>query len=308
MREAVLKVPFIASFGSFIDDTSVLADLILPDHSFLEAWSDARAESGAAVAVATLAPPAMRPLHQTRATPDVWLEISRRMTPPLDLPWATFDEMLKASFSTLGPGAPEEVWAQAQRQGGWWGEAPARPGPARAAGGAHPPQGGGAVEATFDGAPDQFPFYFLPYASQALYDGSLAHLPWLQELPDVISTAMWSTWVEINPQTAARLQIAEGDVVEVGSQHGTLRAPALVSPGLAPDVLAMPVGQGHGTFTRYASGRGVNPLRLLAPVTEPATGALAWAATRVRLVRLGPGDGRLVLFAGSKTEHPVPAR
>ena len=35
-----LKVPFIASFGSFLDDTSVLADLILPDHSFLESWID----------------------------------------------------------------------------------------------------------------------------------------------------------------------------------------------------------------------------------------------------------------------------
>ena len=54
-----------------------------------------------------------------------------------------------------------------------------------------------------------------PYASQAFLDGSLAHLPWLQEMPDPITTAMWSSWVEINPQTAARLRIAEGDVVEI---------------------------------------------------------------------------------------------
>jgi len=36
VKEAFEKVPFIASFGSFIDETSNLADLILPDHSFLE--------------------------------------------------------------------------------------------------------------------------------------------------------------------------------------------------------------------------------------------------------------------------------
>ena len=47
VREAVLKVPFVVSFGSFIDDTSALADLILPDHSVLESWTDARPESGA---------------------------------------------------------------------------------------------------------------------------------------------------------------------------------------------------------------------------------------------------------------------
>jgi len=60
-REGLLKVPFIASFGSFLDETSVLADLILPDHSFLESWVDGRPESGSAIPIATLAPPAVRP-------------------------------------------------------------------------------------------------------------------------------------------------------------------------------------------------------------------------------------------------------
>ena len=119
-----------------------------------------------------------------------------------------------------------------------------------------------------------------------------------------MSTAMWSSWVEINPQTAARLGIAEGDLVEIASKHGTLRAPALVSPGVAPDVIAMPAGQGHETFTRYASGRGQNPIKILAPVIEPETGALAWAATRIRLARVSGPTGDLILFAGGVVEHP----
>ena len=55
-------------------------------------------------------------------------------------------------------------------------------------------------------------------------------------------------------------------MLEVASQHGTLRAPALVTPGIAPDVIAMPVGQGHENFTRYATGRGANPISILAPM------------------------------------------
>src|SRR5262245_8356327 len=43
-REALQAVPFIVSFGGFVDDTSVLADLILPDHSFLESWIDSLPE------------------------------------------------------------------------------------------------------------------------------------------------------------------------------------------------------------------------------------------------------------------------
>lgn len=154
----------------------------------------------------------------------------------------------------------------------------------------------------FDGAEKEFPFHFLPFASQMLFDGSLAHLPWMQEAPDPVSTAMWSTWVEINSRTAERLGIKQGDLVEVASQHGKLEAPALISPGIAPDVVAMPVGQGHEHFTRYASGRGANPISILAPVVVPETWSLAWAATRVKLSRVG--EARLVLFAGGMREHP----
>ena len=98
VREAFEKAPFIVSFASFVDETSVLADLILPDHSFLESWSDALPESGSMVAVASVAPPAMKPLFQTRATPDVLLDVAQKLKKPLGLPWQTYDEMLKATF------------------------------------------------------------------------------------------------------------------------------------------------------------------------------------------------------------------
>jgi hypothetical protein len=67
-------------------------------------------------------------------------------------------------------------------------------------------------------------------------------------------------------------------------------------------VIAMPVGQGHENFTRYATGRGANPVKILAPVAEPETGALAWAATRVKVTRIGPPAGDLILFAGEMRE------
>jgi molybdopterin-containing oxidoreductase family iron-sulfur binding subunit len=99
------------------------------------------------------------------------------------------------------------------------------------------------------------------------------------------------------------LGIAQGDLVEITSQHGTLRSAAYLSPGIAPDVVAMPAGQGHANYTRYASGRGENPVDLLAPMTEDTTGAVAWAATRVKIARVDEADGRLILFAGGMREH-----
>jgi molybdopterin-containing oxidoreductase family iron-sulfur binding subunit len=115
---------------------------------------------------------------------------------------------------------------------------------------------------------------------------------------------MWSSWVEINTQTAERLGIRQGDLVEITSSQGSIQSPAFLSPGIAPDVVAMPVGQGHENYTRYASGRGENPIGILAPVYEQETGALAWAATRVQIRKVADADGRLALFAGSLREYP----
>ena len=303
VREALEQVPFTVSFGSFLDETSILADLILPDHSFLESWVGAIPESGSLTPVAGVAAPVMQPLHETRATPDVLLEIGRRLQRPLEVSWGTFEAMLEDMFSGLPPlEAGGNPWADARAQGGWWGAAN-RAVPAAA--GDDPPAPVPYAMPQFDGEASDYPFHFLPYASTAFLDGSLAHLPWLQEMPDPLTSAMWSSWVEINPRTAARLGVAQGDAVEVASRHGTLRAPALLSPGLAPDVIAMPAGQGHEVFTRFASGRGANPAAILAPMAESGTGALAWAATRVRIARAdGTGD-RLILFAGSMREDVV---
>ncbi len=311
VRETLERVPFIASFGSFIDDTSALADLILPDHSFLESWTDTLPEAGASVAVANAAGPVMRPLHQTRATPDVFLEVAGKLGRPVTLPWKTFEEMVKASM-------PEEAWAEVQKQGwtsrtgaesrtaGSRATAPSTAVPGARASEPEPRTANASryTEPQFDGDANAYPFYFLPYPSQAFFDGSLAHLPWLQELPDPLTSSMWSSWVELNPATAQKMNIGQGDLVEVSSTQGTVRAPAVLSPGIAPDLIAMPVGQGHGTFTRYARGRGANPIAILAPVTEAETGALAWAATRVKIARAGDADRSLILFAGEVHEHP----
>ena len=309
LREALDKIPFIASFGSFVDETSALADLILPDHSPLESWLDDVPESGTVEAVASLAPPAVRPLHNTRAMPDLLLEVAHQLDGDFSkaLPWKTFEEMLRSAYQELkghsgsiAAADSEEFWQKAREQGGWW-SAQVKNAEGKRPSIARTPFR--LTEPEFDGSVADFPFHFMPYPSQLLLDGSLAHLPWMQETPDPLTSAMWSTWVEINPKTAERLRVRQSDLVEVESQHGKVQAPALLSPGIAPDVIAMPVGQGHENFGRYASGRGTNPIAILAPnMLEPETHSLAWAATRVKISRVG--EGKLILFAGGLSRFP----
>ena len=276
VADKLKQVPFIASFGSFIDETSALADLILPDHSFLESWVDASPESGSQKAAPSKFGPVMKPLYDTRSTPDVLLEVSRGLAKPLTGLPNTFEEYLnqEAKPSNAKPASPKPASPMAY------------------------------ADPVFDGEASQYPFHFLPYASQALYDGSLAHLPWLQEMPDPMTSGMWCSWIEINAKKAEELGIHQGDVIEIASTQGSVRAPAFLNPGIAPDAVAMPVGQGHTNFTRYATNRGVNALAILAPATVGDTGELAWSATRVKITRVSGPDQSLILYAGATRERP----
>ena len=280
VADALKRVPFIVSFGSFIDETSALADLILPDHSFLESWVDAAPESGSLKAAPSKFGPVMRPLYDTRSTPDLLLEVSRGLAKPLTGLPNTFEEYLNT-----------------ERRGGT-SVPPARAGASKEAPLPY-------ADPVFDGDVSQYPYHFMPYASQGLYDGSLAHLPWLQEMPDPMTSGMWCSWVEINEKKARELGIEQGDLIEVTSTQGSVRAPAFLNPGISPEAVAMPVGQGHTNFTRYASNRGVNPISILAPTTIAETGTLAWSATRVKIARVGgPETDSLILFGGATRERP----
>jgi menaquinone reductase, molybdopterin-binding-like subunit len=309
VRETLAKIPNIVSFGSFIDETSALADLILPDHAPLESWLDSVPESGSSRVVVNLAAPAVLPLHDTRAMPDVLLGLAHQLggEAAKALPWTTFDAMLRAAYVPLRSHAgsidaktDDDFWDALQTQGGWWSGPTADK--AVAAEKREP------VSVNSSKGPEaagDFPFIFLPYVSQSFGDGSLAHLPWLQELPDVLTSAMWSSWVEIHPKTGERLGIKPGDLVEITSSQGSVRAAAVLSPGIAPDMVAMPVGQGHQNFGRFATGRGANPLSILESSGVVDTGALAWAATPVKLIRAGgPEQAKLVLYAGGMSQFP----
>ncbi len=292
-EDALRRVPFIASFASFPDETTALADLVLPVHTTLEDWGDDVPDPAPGIPVVTFQQPVVQPVHDTRGFTDILLDAARRIggAAAQALPWPDTRTLLRARAQELQatgrwpgtPGSFEQYWTRLLQQGGWW-DTGARP-PAPAAPAAILPSR--MAPPRFAGDQRDYPYHLVVYSSSALLEGQLAHLPWLQAMPDPMTTVAWTTWIELNPETARRLGVAEGAIVSVESPAGSLETTVYVYPGIPPDVVAMPLGQGHTVYGRYARGRGENPFRLLAPVAEEETGALAWAATRVRITRTG---------------------
>lgn len=293
--EAIARVPFVVSFSSFVDETAVWADLILPDHTYLESWGYQVPSPGADRPVVSSQQPVVRPLYDTLSTADVLLGLAARLGGKAAeaLPWKdeasfleeTVGELYGSSLGAYDARTPSGFWALWRQYGGWWSEKEIRREPELTGVMQNPLPVSGPQ---FEGDPEDYPFHLYPFSSILLTDGRGANLPWLQEAPDPMTTVQWGMWVELNPKTALSLGVSDNDVVVVESPYGMLEAPVVIYPGIRPDVIAIPVGQGHQDYGRFAQVvGGSNPLALVAPVTDPGTGALAWGATRVRLKQTG---------------------
>ena len=86
-----------------------------------------------------------------------------------------------------------------------------------------------------------------------VWDGRFADNAWLLEMPRPFTRLTWDNAALIAPATAARLGIKTEDVLTIGANGHSVRAPFFVLPGQAPDCITLPLG-----FGRRAGGLGVD--------------------------------------------------
>lgn len=284
-RSAFSSAGTVISFSPFLDDTTAYADWILPDHDRLEGPALAVPDASPVPAV-TAAPAFAAPLHDSRqieTTLSALAQAAGKPFQPLDV-----ESSLARLHAGLDPDA-DEADARAfvgngLREGGWRGKRPE--------GAAVRPTN---LNVTGMGA-KQGPLLFQAYASLQFGEGDGANRPWLQELPDPGSSAMWGLPVEIDPGTAKQLGLRNGDVVRVESEHGSLEAPVYVHPAAIPGVVSMALGSGHDNYGRYATGRGSNPMVVVGDMRDRRTGACTFGPTAVRVTKTG-SKGRLIQFS-----------
>jgi hypothetical protein len=101
----------------------------------------------------------------------------------------------------------------------------------------------------------------VPFATLSLRDGSLGNRPWMQELPDPITTVVWGAWIEINSAVAAEQKIHRHDLIRVTLEgvDQPIVGPAFPMPSLHPDAIAIPVGQENPDYSGWSNlnfGRG----------------------------------------------------
>ncbi len=315
------RIPLVVGFSPYLDETSEYADLLLPDSTFLEKWFLEPLEPSLGYPATGLGQPAVEPVYDTRNVADVLMDLARAVGGSMAaaMPWDSFEEAIREQVVGLyedGLGMPSgevsgsfgQFWAEFQSRSVWY----------------HQPYEFGQWERVFATPSGKFEFYsqtlkerlealdlpvedadLLPRYDTPVFAGDEGeypfhlrafktityterwgnNMPWLQDIYGLHVHEQWDSWVELNPETAHELHIQDGDRVLVESPQGSIELKARLWPGTPPDVLSIPMGQGHTSGGRWTEGRGNNPNQIIAALTDPLTGEIAAQSTRVRIRR-----------------------
>jgi molybdopterin-containing oxidoreductase family iron-sulfur binding subunit len=234
LAAALARVPFVAAFTNELDETAARAQVAIPDHHFLESWSDVTVRAG----VTGIQQPAMSPVLSTRPAADVLVAAAKTLGKAAGLPDGTFGDALRQSFDEkeierggrFAELVPEPVSPSEQILAGAW------------------------TPTVLAGPPGGLPLVVAPTLRHA--DGLPPRNALLQELPDPLTTISWSGWVELHPTTAAALGVRTGDVVALENAAGASELPAYVTPGVRAGVAAAPVGHAHALLDGRAPALG----------------------------------------------------
>ena len=294
VKKAFDKIPFIVSFSSYMDETAQNADLILPNHTYLERWEDVPVTSGIVNPIIGLSRPVIKPQFMTRHTGDVFIHIAGKLGGKISdaFPWDNYETCLK---TTLG-----KKWDSLVKNGVVKDYVNRPPASAEIF---HTPSkkfeflttavqkvSGKDIDAfphfspvKVGGDDTNYPLTLIPYDSMRLAHGFIGDPPFVIKTVSDTVLKQNDVFVEINPDTARIHHLREGRYAMLITPVGKAKVKIRLFDGIMPGVIALPRGLGHTAYDKYLAGKGVNVNELIGPVEDPVSGLDAAWGIRAKL-------------------------
>jgi len=241
---ALQKTPLAVYHGLYGNETAAFCPWVISGTHYLEEWSDARAVDGSTMIVQ----PLIAPLYGSKSAHEL-------LTVFGDYPEASgYDIVRSYWYEQHGGGNFDEWWRRTVHDGFAAGSA-FQPVNVRVRMTSFPPAaqpstGGGGMEMIF--RPDP-----------SVYDGRFADNAWLQECAKPMTKVVWDNVVMMSPETAARMDIIQADIVEIQNAGKKVEGAIWIQPGHPNDSISVFVGYGRQRAGRAGKGMGFDgyPLR-----------------------------------------------
>jgi molybdopterin-containing oxidoreductase family iron-sulfur binding subunit len=234
------------------DETAQIADVVLPVDSPLESWGDYEPYTG----IHSIMQPTMSRVVDSRSLGDIFIALTRNASEKNPLFRSTLIDRWRGIYEKSGLSEGfNEFWNSILRKGFYIEPVPTTK-----------PSLKSSATLTLKTAQSiqnkKMQLWLWP--SIMLYDGRLANRGWMQESPEPVSYTVWSSWVDIHPETALSLGIKSGENVVVSNGKGTLQLPVRITDETAPLSISIMIGQGHSASELHiAKGVGVNPFEIV---------------------------------------------
>jgi anaerobic selenocysteine-containing dehydrogenase len=279
-QKQIEKIPFVVSFSSYMDETAMHADLILPNHMYLERYQDIPITAGMAQPLMGLARPIVEPLFDTMHVGDVIIRMAQELGGGIAdaFPWESYDVCLEETLGDKWETLNETgVWVDEAFQAASWEDAFTTASGKFEFGNASMDLSPGFNALAPEGDEASYPLILIPYDSMRLANNAVTNPPFVMKtVEDTVLKGNFGL-VEVNPETAKSLGLSEGCVAHLKTPRGESRVKIHLYDGIMPGVVAMPKGLGHHTQDRFTTGKGSNIKELMGPVEDQASGLdVAW--------------------------------
>ncbi len=269
--EMLKKVDFLVVMDMFMTETAKHADLFLPATTFLERLELVDYYSVIfGIPYMMLRKKAIEPIGQAKSDVDFWLEVARKMGYHEQFPWKSVEDVVNWVLEPTGYSV--EDLTEKNPSGVWTGEV--RYGEYMQRGFRTP---SGRIELYSDTLAemgyDPLPVPKDPV--QEIYGEEES-----REYPVILTTGARNVYfthsqlrnvekmrkilpepyAEINPETARKYGIEDGEYISVSTKYGSIRIRAKVTDGIVPDVINIPHGWKEANVNALTPSRPADPI------------------------------------------------
>ena len=332
--EALERVETVVSFSSYMDETTQMADLVLPSPTYLERLEDVATPPGLQYAIFGLSKPVLSPRFENRHPGDVLIQLAKSAggSVAASFPWDNYETALKEKVKgiagassgrvadeadlkpwqgrlgkRIGPNYSsfDDLWEMLTEHTCWFDTSQAMPSWSEAF---QTPSGKfefycqklrqfgvRGKDLTYlphyepigpAGDPSTYPLILMGYDILSITNGPLANPPFMNKLLFDFELKRNDSFVQINPKTAAKTGLREGDKITLQSERGSLEVRVHLSEAARPGVVFIPMGLGHTGFDSFIKGKGVNANEILMVLQDRVTGLASWWGTRVKISKV----------------------
>jgi anaerobic selenocysteine-containing dehydrogenase len=297
VAKAFDRIPFVVSFSTYLDETAYHADLILPNHHYLERWEDLPTPVGVPKPILGLLKPVVSPQFDTRHTGDVIISIGKELGGAVAkaFPWENYEAALREAVGDKWDTLEEKGYVEeTDYKPPAWTKAFGTPSGKFEFYVTAFDQAGIKMDKDLqylphydrvqpEGDPATYPLILIPAELMRLANGALGNPPFLTKTLEETELKRDDLFVEVNPKTAANHGLSEGRYAVLQTPKGKAKVLVHVSEGIMPGVIAIPKGLGHAAYDDYLAGKGINANSLMGVVEDPISGLSATWGIRAKL-------------------------